>query len=309
MIDTASRTEYLRRIHKLQDYIEENICKPLALIELADIAGFSKYHFHRIFSAFTNESLFQYVNRIKLERAAAYLIHRPDVTVTYIASHYGFSDSAVFSRSFKKYYDCSPKEYRNQNSKICKDVSVTEQYNGGEYKNGKGKRTMEIKANVEMVTIEDMRVIYVRYTGDYQGLAAAMPAMMEKLYGYAVSHNLLEPGKTKILSVYHDNPGLTNENQLRTSLCMSVPVEAVIGENSDIGSMNISGKFAVGHFELFRSEFDDAWGYMYGEWLPDSGYQPRDAFPFEVYLSEPGMSPQHKQLVDIYLPIEPLGIL
>ena len=308
MNNTTSRTEYLRRIHKLQDYIEENISNQLALSELAGVVGFSKYHFHKIFSAITKESLFHYVNRIKLERAAAYLIHRPKTTVTYVASHYGFSDSAVFSRSFKKHYACSPTEYRSQNSKKCKDITTTYQYNGGEIINRKGK-VMKIKANVEAVTIEEMRVIYVRYTGNYQELASAMPGMMEKLFGFATGHNLLVPGETKVLSVYHDNPGLTNENQLRTSLCMSVPTDAVVDEDSDIGSMNISGKFAVGHFEVCRSEYGDAWDYMYGEWLPDSGYQPRDAFPFEVYLSEPSVNPQQKQLLDIYLPIEPLGAL
>lgn len=71
-----SKNEYLRRIHKVQDYIEENLSYTLVLAELADIAGFSKYHFHRIFRAITNESLLQYVNRVKLERAAFLINNR-----------------------------------------------------------------------------------------------------------------------------------------------------------------------------------------------------------------------------------------
>ncbi|MCP3773786.1 AraC family transcriptional regulator [Paenibacillus sp. MZ04-78.2] len=301
MSNTQSRTEYLRRIHKVQDYIEDHLNHTLVLDELADIAGFSKYHFHRIFTAITNESLLQYVNRIKLERAAFFLVHRPEITVTDIAYHFGFTDSAVFSRAFKHHYSLSPTQYRNQHSKNCKDPVENPKYNRGILNDRNGSDPVDSKANVEMVTVNEMRVIYVRYTGTYQGLATAMPGMMEKLYGFAMSHNLLEPGKTKILTIYHDNPEMTDENQLRTSLCMSIPNDAKFEENGDIG--------AVGHFEIYQHEYGAAWKYMYGEWLPNSGCQPRDAFPFEVYVSDPNANPQGKQFVDIYLPVEPLGKL
>lgn len=164
---------------------------------------------------------------------------------------------------------------------------------------------METKArNVEIISV-DMCVIYLRYTGTYQGLAAAMPGMIERLYGFAMSNNLLEPGKTKILSAYHDNPEMTDELQLRTSLCITIPNGVTIAESSDIGSMRITGKYAVGHFELMQNEYAAAWKYMFGEWLPSSGQKPRDTFPFEVYVSD--TTPDNKQLVDIYLPVEPLG--
>lgn len=310
MSNIQSQTEYLRRIHKVQDYIEENLNNTFVLSELADIAGFSKYHFHRIFSAITKETLLQYISRIKMERSAFFLVHRPEITVTDIAYHFGFADSAVYSRAFKNYYSVSPTEYRHQHSKNCKVLSDYSQYNESTSNKTIGSDTMEIKAsNVEVLVIENMRMIYTRYTGSYQGLAAAMPGMMERLYGFGMSQNLLEPGKTKIMTVYHDNPEMTDETQLRTSLCMTIPNTAKIEEKGDIGSMSISGKYAVGHFELTQNEYTAAWQYMYGEWLPGSGCQPRDAFPFEVYVSDPTQNPGGKQLIDIYLPVEPLGKL
>lgn len=307
MNNDQSRNEYLQRIHKVQDYIEENLTGALVLSELADIAGFSKYHFHRIFSAITNETLLQYVNRIKMERAAFLLLHHPDTNMTDIAYRFGFTDSAVFSRSFKHYYGVSPTEYKNQNSKNCKDPPARSQYNKSALNQNIGSGTMDTKArNVEIISV-DMQVIYIRYTGTYQGLAAAMPGMMERLYGFAMSNNLLEPGKTKILSAYHDNPELTDETQLRTSLCMTIQNGVTVAESSGIGSMKITGKYAVGHFELMQNEYAAAWKYMFGEWLPSSGQKPRDTFPFEAYESDPATSPGGKQLIDIYLPVEPLG--
>ncbi len=302
-----SKNEYLRRIHKVQDYIEENLSYTLVLAELADIAGFSKYHFHRIFRAITNESLLQYVNRVKLERAAFLINNRTDITITDIAYNFGFTDSAVFSRSFKKYYGLSPTQYKKQNSKKCKDIVENQRYNGGELKNKKGDVVMNIKAEVETMTMDEMRVIYIRYTGKYQGSAEAMPAMMGKLFNFAMSQNLLGSGKTKILTIYHDNPEMTDERKLRTSLCMSIPNDALLKESDDIGSMSITGKYAVGHFEIYQNEYGAAWDYMYGEWLLNSGYTPRDAVPFEVYVSDPNVNPGGKQLVDIYLPIEHLA--
>lgn len=128
MENKQSRNEYVRRIHKVQDYIESNIDSSLSIEELADVAGFSKYHFHRIFKGIVDELLSRYVNRLKLERATNLLTYRLDMTITDIAYHFGFTDPAVFSRTFKNYYGVSPSQYRNHNSKNCKDVRRTSQY-------------------------------------------------------------------------------------------------------------------------------------------------------------------------------------
>jgi AraC family transcriptional regulator len=71
--------------------------------------------------------------------------------------------------------------------------------------------------------------------------------------------------------------------------------------------MTISGgKHAIGHFELDDTEYEEAWNALYGTWLPDSGYQPDDGPPFEMYLNDPKEHPQNKCIVDIYLPVKPL---
>ena len=87
MESKQSRNEYLRRIYKVQDYIESNINDSLSIEELADVAGFSKFHFHRILRI-VNESLSRYVNRLKLERATHLLTYRTDMTITDIAYHF-----------------------------------------------------------------------------------------------------------------------------------------------------------------------------------------------------------------------------
>ncbi|MED3062701.1 effector binding domain-containing protein [Bacillus thuringiensis] len=295
MESKQSRNEYLRRIYKVQDYIESHINDSLSIEELADIAGFSKFHFHRIFKGILDEPLSRYVNRLKFERATNLLTYRTDMTITHIAYHFGFTDSAVFSRTFKSHYGISPSQYRNDNSKNCKDVRRASQYN----------KCKKVRGNVEIVTADDIHVAYIRHIGTYEELTIAFPKMIEKLFHYAAKENCHVFEDTKVLTIYHDHHEFTEENHLRTSLCIKIPEGSPV-ETNDIGIMVIpSGKYAVGHFEIFQDEYKGAWDFLYGEWLPNSGYKPRDSYPFEMYKNDPRRHPENKHIVDIYVPIEP----
>ncbi len=309
MANSQSRKEYLRRILKVQDYIEANLCNSLSLEELAGIAGFSKFHFHKIFKGIVKESLLQYVNRQKLENAKIFLIHRPEMTVTDIAYHFGFTDAAIFSRVFKNYYKVSPNYYRNHYRKNCKDIAEKSSYNENAVKTQRdiGDK-LQVKVSIE--TIDEMHVAYVRHLGTYVELKVVFSTLMQKLFYHLSERNLIDPNSTKVLTIYHDNPEFTEDLHRRTSLCITIPsdeVENIENENSDIGTMVIpSGKYAIGHYEIYRNQYGAAWDYLYGEWLPQSGFLPRDGPVFEIYLSEPDSNPLKKQMVDIYIPIGPL---
>ncbi len=87
------RKEYISRINRVQDYIDKNISSKLTLEELASVANFSKFHFHRIFVALIEETLNCYIHRIKLEKAAPLLAINPDLPITEILLDCGFSSS------------------------------------------------------------------------------------------------------------------------------------------------------------------------------------------------------------------------
>ncbi|TKI94256.1 AraC family transcriptional regulator, partial [Bacillus cereus] len=151
----------------------------------------------------------------------------------------------------------------------------------------------------------DINVAYIRHTGTYEELAIAFPKMIEKLFRYAAKKNYHVFEDTKVLTIYHDHHEFTEDYHLRTSLCVTISDESTV-ETNDVGIMVIpSGKYAVGHFEIFQDEYKGAWDFLYGEWLPNSGYKPRDSYPFEVYRNNPKQHPKHKHIVDIYVPIEP----
>ena len=156
------------------------------------------------------------------------------------------------------------------------------------------------------ITIEnfDKRVIYVRFKGSYTAFRKNGRKLFNQLFSFATANNLVLPGETKVLTIYHDNPFITEAKNLRTSVAMTIPEDVEVNEIEDINVMKISGKFAIGHFEISAMEYVAAWQYMYQEWLFKGEEKPRDSFPFELYVTEPPKQLKGKSFTDIYIPIE-----
>src|SRR5271154_114504 len=98
--------EYAQRINRVTDYLRGNLDRQVKLEELAQVACFSEFHFHRIFSAVSGETLHGFTNRLRLEKAAR-LLRFTDQSLTNIALDCGFSSSATFSRAFRMGYETS----------------------------------------------------------------------------------------------------------------------------------------------------------------------------------------------------------
>jgi len=150
----------------------------------------------------------------------------------------------------------------------------------------------------------EMKIIYIRFRGAYLEFRKNALKMHKELVEFAQRNNLIIADITKILTIYHDNPFITTEKNLRTSMAMTVPLDSNYEEDGNICSMNISGKYAIIHCNLSRREYDEAWKYSYHEWLFKSKEKPRDSFPFEMYITEPPRNNKDKSLTDIYIPIE-----
>ncbi len=99
------------RIEKALFYIEDNLKRNIQLVDLADAAGMSKHHFHRLFVKTTGETPARCVARQKIHRAAHDLLIISDAKVIDIAFEYGFSSPAVFTRTFSKIMGKSPTRF------------------------------------------------------------------------------------------------------------------------------------------------------------------------------------------------------
>ena len=92
-------------------YIQENLDAALTIEALAAVAGFSPFYFHRVFAAYLQETVSDYVRRIRLEWAARRLIFSGE-PVTQIALAAGYETPAAFGRAFKRRFNASPRSFR-----------------------------------------------------------------------------------------------------------------------------------------------------------------------------------------------------
>ena len=99
-------------IDNVKFYIREHINEPLNREILAEVAGFSIPHLHRIFTAQTGENIASYVRRVRLERAARKL-RMGAVDITEVALAAGYDTHAAFGKAFKQQFGLSPSEFRS----------------------------------------------------------------------------------------------------------------------------------------------------------------------------------------------------
>ena len=328
--------EYCHRLHKVVDYINEHLHEELSLEKLANEANFSKFHFHRIFTAFTGETLGSYIQRLRLEWAAGKLITSPSYPITEVCFDAGYSNPSVFSKAFNDRFGVSPTAWRKShlksqwlesgrkalNSNICTVDSKDDQVHRNEgtamkfsfrysdYTNLFWRITMEhyktVDFTVKVENSEELEVAYVRHTGPYAGDGDLFNRLFEKLFQWAGPRGFLAQPGVKVLTIYHDSPEITEEDKLRISICVTVPKGTPA--EGEIGRMTIpAGLYAIGSFEIDMDQYEDAWNGMMNAWLPKSGFQCSDhGLCYELNKNDPSEHPEHKHIVDIYIPVKPL---
>src|SRR5450432_4801098 len=163
---TQANGRYAQRIDRVIDYLRRNLDRPVKLVELADVACFSEFHFHRIFRAVSGETLNSFTNRLRLEKASR-LLRYSEQSLTDIALDCGFSSSATFSRAFRAGYDTSPSQFRKsgeiKKSKIRKELFPQDAY--GLPMSAEEKRAA---FSVRLIDIPERQVAYTRVTNAFE---------------------------------------------------------------------------------------------------------------------------------------------
>ena len=163
----------------------------------------------------------------------------------------------------------------------------------------------EMKMDVRVEDLPETTVAYVRHVGPYKGDSELFKGLFTRLFQWAGSRNLLRFPETQALSIYHDDPEVTDEEKLRTSVGISVPPDTAV--SGEVGKLTLAeGRYAQVRFELLPDQYQAAWEAVYHDWLPKSGFQPDDGPPFERYLNNPEDHPEGKHIVEICLPVKPL---
>lgn len=98
-------------VRRVNDFIAENLDAVITLEELAQIAGYSRFHFARGFRAATGMPPYAFVIRKRIARACELLGER-DIPISNIAAATGFATHAQFSSRFRQVTGLTPRAFR-----------------------------------------------------------------------------------------------------------------------------------------------------------------------------------------------------
>jgi len=284
----AAAGGYERRFNNVLHYIDSHLNDNLTVDVLAQVACFSKYHFHRQFSAYVGIGVYQYVQLLRLKRSSYQLVFRQDQQIIDIAFDAGFENPESFSRAFKKAFGQTPSQFR-------KEPAWEPWHKKYRFPDREGVMDMQ----VEVVNFPETKIAVLehRRSPDLINESVSQLIAWRKETG-------LSPIKTSnTYGLAYDDPKVVKSDDFRFDLCASVQKDVPDNRFGIVNSMIPGGKCArlrhVGPYDGMSQKVH----YLYGEWLPGSGEELKD-FPcfFHYIKSFPDVS-EHELVTDIYLPL------
>ena len=302
-IKTTTKTEYQQRINVLVEYINNHLGEDVDLNKLAEISGFSRWHFHRIFAEFLGEPVGTFIVRMRVETAAR-LLRYTEIPVKEIAYKVGYDVPSSLSKVFRQFYGISPNEYRNN-----KDYVIMEP--------NRIMPDMELK--VEVKDLPGKQVAYIRLNGGYKEIDYLGTWM--RLLQFAKEQNI-QPLSFSPICLYHDDPFLQKRfpflpqygiflgahaqelpDKLHTDICMEVAPS--VCPKGEIGTKKVlEGRFMVALYKGTYQQLGAVYDTLYGKYLPEMGLSLREVPSGEIYLNDPRNTKPEDLLTQIYVAVE-----
>lgn len=267
----------------------------LSLERLAAEAGFSRFHFHRIFRSLTGLTLNEAVTRARLDRARQLMAQQPDLTLTDVALRCGFGSSSNFSRTFRGRFGVPPSVFDH----------------AAYHRSTKTERASWFQTpieppdqqsfEVEVSQLPKRTVAYLRVTQPYvEGRVAEAATQLSTL----VSAHQLQPRRW--LGFTWDHPDFVPAEQCDYNLGVELPVDhGTIPpplSRFDASAMTVAAIALSGpSTDAVVQQEVEAIDWLYTTWLPASGYEPTNDPTTEVWEHEPG--PNDTSLT-VQLPIQ-----
>jgi len=284
-----SKQIHNERMNKVVQHIENNLSAGINISDLAKLACYSEFHFHRLFRSYIGESVYAYRKRLLLERAIKLLLYSSD-SITDIAFKSGYDNQASFNKAFKNLYSCTPSQVRKQ-SVALQPLKIELRQN------------MTIKPEIK--TIDNINVISARETGSYP---EAAPKAWGRVMKFAYGNRLMNP-KVRSIGISHDDPSVTAPEQIRYDACVDIDVDlknTAFKNNDNLEKKIIAGgKYAMFLHQGAYENFAQTYSYIFNEWLPESNYQVKDDKTcFEIYLNrDPRKTKPENLKTEIYIPL------
>jgi len=291
--------DYIEILQEMLRYIDANIKEKLSVEKLAARAGFSPYHFCRVFQWEVGYSIMEYVRNRRLFYAASELTSGKRIID--IAVDYGFETHSGFSKAFRRYFGCSPEKYKEHASFDVPKLPILEK--NKQYVNG------GIVMEPKMVKKESVKLAgFALKTRTKDGENnREIPKFWQEYIADGRCKKLHEEtflnGHAEYGACFPTSP----ENGEFTYV---IGIEVKEGKNVPEGYHVCTipeALYAVfssppADAANFSSSIQGTWKYIYSEWLPASGYEfDNGKVDYELYdercMGETG------KICDIYIPV------
>ncbi|MEM9377461.1 MAG: AraC family transcriptional regulator [Pseudomonadota bacterium] len=276
--------QYEQRLLRVLSYIYENLDGDLSLDTLAAVANMSRFHWHRVFSAMTGETISDLIKRLRLNRAANILV-LDDCPVSEVAKQVGYRNVSGFSRAFSHAHGTPPAEFRTRGKQVSNQLL-----------NSTAKRT---PFPVVMSRRMPKQAAGVLHKGSYTKIGAAF----QKLGGILASRSLFEH-VSGLFVIYHDAPGSKAPSEMSAHVAVEIG-DCFPGSLDELDYFELAGgNYATMQHQGSYATLKAAYTWLYGTWLPGSGHEARDAPPIEFYVNDPKTTPTAELRTDILVPLQ-----
>jgi AraC family transcriptional regulator len=280
---------YAERFARVFEYIEAHLDGDLSVERLAQVAAFSKFHFHRQFSNYAGVSVARYVQTKRLDRASFRLAFEPAARVVDIALEAGFETPESFTRAFKREFGQTPSQFRI--SPAWKPWGERCQFPALDR-----RKTMEVK----IAEFPETKLAVLEHRGPSEQVHNSVMTFIEWR-----KESGLSPVKTsKTMGLVYGDPDTVEPAAFRFDICGSVTSEVPPNRQGIVNKVIPAGRCAVLRHLGAHERLGECIYYLYREWLPGSGEELRDFPLFFHYLNLKPETPDHELLTDIHLPLK-----
>jgi len=284
-----SEQSYRDRVARVVAAIVSNPAAAHSLDELATIAHFSPFHFHRIYRGITGETVAATVRRVRLARAAQLLAAGVE-TVTQVAMTVGYDSPQAFSRAFREFAGMAPRAFQQQRGFAGLGLPSLPRAAGA---------TPARELAVEVVVRAPQRV----HALVHRGPASTIPHTWWRLMQIAGEW----PVRGCIGVATGDGDEGTESPDRGFTYHAAVVLEGEPPRSSDFVPIEVAGgRYAQHTLTGPYTQINAAISALYAAWLPQSGFEPDDRPVLEVYHS-PFDTPPQDLRTDLLIPIRDLN--
>lgn len=291
---TTATERYHERLRRVLEYIDQHADRPPNLETLSGIAAFSKFHFHRQFTAILGLSLHRYIQLARMKRASWRLAFREGQTVIDIAMDAGYETPDAFTRAFRQQFGQTPTAFRRDPDWD----SWRDAFTPYDHARAQLMKASYTANDVSIIQIPTTPVAVMAHGGD----PARLGQTIQRFIAWRKSVGL-HPRTSATFNVFHSDPRSTPPDEFRMDLCAATD-QAIAPNDAGVASGVIPGGRCA-RFRVIGSS-DDLEApalYLYRDWLPASGEETRD---FPLYCERVRFFPdvpEHEAITDLFLPL------